>query len=72
MKYKGYEIVGEVWGAMRIVSLDDNGCEAKTLEESTDCIQKIFYYGAQNKNGDVQEWADSIEDIKKWIDEQGN
>ena len=67
MMYKGYEIVAEAITERAEYSLDDEG-NLNEYRANIDCEPEITCYGVCD-NGDLIDWADTIQEVKQCIDE---
>jgi len=67
MQYKGYEIVAEAITARAEYKLDKNGKLTEFISD-IDCEPEAMFYGML-QNGEMIDWADTIQEVKQCIDE---
>lgn len=68
MIYKQHEIVAEAITERAEYALDDQGNLSEFLQ-GIDCEPEITCYGIV-KDGEIIDWTDTLEEAKKYIDEE--
>jgi len=66
MQYKGYEIVAEAITGRAEYKLDKYG-ELTEFISYIDCEPEAICYGVC-QNGEMIDWADTIDEVKQYID----
>ena len=69
MIYKGIEIIAEVATEHSIWSLHENG-ELKESKRYIDIEPEIVYWGIDDDETGLNEWFDSLEEAKQFIDNE--
>lgn len=69
MTYNGYTITAEVITERAIYNLDDDG-NISDWEQEIDSEPEITYYGILDSDGEYQNWTDTLEEAKQYIDKE--
>ena len=69
MTYKGHTIIAEAITARATYHLDDDG-NPTSYGQDIDTELEITNYAIEDKDGDILEWVDTIEQAKQFIDKE--